>query len=185
MMNCCRGLLLGIVAAVIALAGGQAQEIKGPGKDVVDLAREAEEGKDVSKKAAELRKKFGNIRTLMRLYNPRTSGGLGIGPKGDGIEGKFSDLGDDGITAAALKKEAAEVVRMASINLVVMEIVHGLAPEKPFLGRGKKEWDRDAEAVKAGSRNLLEAVKAGDPKAVKAAATRINTACVSCHEGKK
>jgi hypothetical protein len=121
----------------------------------------------------------------MRLFNPRSSGGLGFGPRGVAIEWKLLDLGDAGISAEALKKEAADLRRVAGVNLVLAEVTRGFAPEKPFLGRGKKEWERDVEALKAGSQELLKALQAGSPKDVQAAAGRINNACNNCHDGKK
>ena len=65
------------------------------------------------------------------------------------------------------------------------EVVHRFAPAKPVLGRGKKEWERDVEALMAGSRSLLKAVKANDPEAAKATAVQINNACNSCHDWAK
>jgi hypothetical protein len=168
-----------------ALVAGPAQEAKGPAREVLDLAREAEAGKDVAARAAALKKHFGNVRAAMRLFNPRSAGGLGFGPRGVAIEWKLLDLGEAGISAAELKKELAELRRIAGVSLVVAEITRTFAPEKPFLGRGKKEWERDVEAMKAASRELLKALQAGSPKDVQAAAGRINNACNNCHDGKK
>jgi hypothetical protein len=184
-MNCCRGLLLGAAAALAMLAAGRAQDAKSSGKAVLDLAREAEAGKDVAKKAAALRNRFRTAAAAMRLYNPRSRGGLGFGPRGDGIEGKLVDLGEQVLADATLKKESAELKRVAGINLVMVEITRGFAPEKPFLGRGKKEWERDLEALKKAAVDMAKAVDAGSPKDVQAAAVRINNACNNCHDGKK
>jgi hypothetical protein len=183
-MSCCRGLAL-ILGALGVLAAGRAQDVKDPGKEVLELAKEAEAGKDVARKAAALKKRLGSVRAAMRLFNPRSSGGIGHGPRGVAIEWKLLDLGDAGITTEELKKESAELRRIAQINLVLAEITRGFAPEKPFLGRGKKEWERDVEAMKTASGSLLKALEAGSAKDVQAAAARINNACNSCHDGKK
>ena len=149
------------------------------------MAREADTDKDVATKAAALRKRFGSVGAVMRLYNPRPRGGLGFGSRGDGIEGRLVDLGEQAMTAETLKKESTDLMRVARINLVMAEITRGFAPDKPFLGRGKKEWERDLEAMKTASQGLLKALKAGSPRDVQAAAARVNNACNNCHDGKK
>jgi hypothetical protein len=184
-MTRCLRLTLAGAALFGGLLAGHAQDARGPAKEVLDLAREAESGKDVTAKAASLRKRFGNARAAMRLFNPRSAGGLGFGPRGVAIEWKLVNLGEDGISPEELKKEAADLRRVAQVNLVLAEVTRGFAPEKPFLGRGKKEWDRDVDAMKAASRELLKAVQAGSPKDVQTAVGRINNACNSCHDGKK
>ena len=120
----------------------------------------------------------------MNLYNPRDRGGIGFGPRGIAIERKLVDLEEKPLAAETLKKEATALVRLAHINLVMAEITHGFAPDKPFLGKGKKEWQRDVEAMKAASRSLLKAIAASSPKDVQLAAARINNACNNCHDGK-
>jgi hypothetical protein len=184
MMSFCRGLVLSVALAAVGLTAGRAQDVKGPGKDVLDLARQAEAGKDVAKNAVALRKRFASVRAAMNLYNPRSRNGIGYGPRGVGIERRLVDLEEQPVDAETLKKESAELVRVAHINLVMAELTRGFAPQKPFLGRGKKEWERDLEALKTASRELLKAVKDGSPKAVQAAATRVNNACNNCHDGK-
>jgi hypothetical protein len=182
-MNDFRRLVCVVATAIAMLTAGRGQDAKNRWKDVVELAREAEAGKDITKKAAAL--KFASARAAMQLYNPRTQGGLGFGPRAVGIEARLVELGDDGINAEALKKELAEWKRVARINLVMAEVIRGFAPEKPFLGRGKKEWQRDADAWKSASSDLLKALDGGSPKEVQAVAARINNACNSCHDGKK
>jgi hypothetical protein len=184
-MHSYRALVLGGMVAALALTAGRGQDAKGVAKEVLDLAREAEADKDVAKKAAALKKRFPDVRQAMRLYNVRRRGGVGLGEKGVGIERRFVTLGEDGITADALKKEAADLTRAAHVTLVLAEVTRGFAPDKEVLGRGKKEWLRDVDALAAGSRSLLKAVKANDAEAAKAAAAQINNACNSCHDWAK
>jgi hypothetical protein len=184
MASCCRGLVLGLAAVVVALTAGRAQEVKGPAGEVLELARQSSTGKDVSKKAVALKKRFATARAAMNVYNPRPRGGIGFGPRGIAIERRLIDLEEQAPSAETLKKESAELVRVAHVNLVMADLARGFAPAKPFLGRGKKEWDRDLDAVKKASRDLIEAIEAGSPKAVQAAAARVNNACNNCHDGK-
>jgi hypothetical protein len=184
MARCCRGLVLGVVAGVALLAVGRAQDVGGPGKKVLELAQEAESGKDVAKKAAALKPQFTGVRAAMNLFNPRSRRGIGYGPRGVAIERKLLDLEEQALSAEALKRESAELIRLAGVTLVLAEVTRGFAPAKPFLGKGKKEWDRDALTMKTASRDLLKALRAGSPRDVQAAAKRINNACNNCHDGK-
>src|SRR5262245_46002658 len=177
------GLVPTVAALVALLAAAPAQEVKGPAQEALELARESEAGKDITKGSAALAKRLGGVQAAMRLYSPRSRGGVGLGARGVGIERRLVDLGEDGITAEALKKESADLTRLAHVNLVVAEATLAFAPAKPFLGRGKKEWGRDLGEVKEASRVRLAAVKAGDPKAVQGAAARVNDACNRCHDG--
>jgi hypothetical protein len=184
-MSRCRRLAFAGVVVLAGLVAGRAQDAKGPAKEVLELAREADAGKDVAARAAALKKRFGNVRGAMRLFNPRSAGGLGFGARGVAIEHKLLNLEEAGISAEVLKKETAHLRQIAQVNLVLAEITRGFAPEKPFLGRGKKEWERDVDALKTASKELLKALQAGSPKDVQAAAGRINNACNNCHDGKK
>jgi hypothetical protein len=178
-----RRVVFGIFIALGVLTATHGQAMKQSWKAVVELAKEADTDKDIAKRAAAL--KFGSARAAMQLYNPRTQGGLGFGPREVGIEAKLVELGDDGINAETLKKESDEWKRVARINLVMAEIIGRFAPAKPFLGRGKKEWERDVQAWKTASQSLLKAIETGSPREVQAAAARINNACNNCHDGKK
>lgn len=179
------GLVLGVAVVVVAMGSARGQDAKDRGKEVLALAKDSAAGKDVTKQAAALGKRFGSARNAMRLYNPRARGGIGFGQKGTGIEARLVDLEEDGVTAEVLKKESEELTRVAHVTLVMAEVLRVHAPAKPFLGRGKKEWERDLDQVKAGSRDLLKALEASDPKAVRAAVARVNKGCNSCHDGAK
>jgi hypothetical protein len=184
-MRGCRVLVLGLGLFAVSLIPVSARQVKGTAKEVLDLAGESESGKDVARKAAALKGRFKEVGGAMRLYNARANGGVGYGPKGVRIERRLIDIEEDGLTAEALKKESVELTRVAHVNLVLAEVTRGFAPEKAAFGRGKKEWERDVDAVKAASAELLKAVKAADPKAVQAAAAKINKACNSCHDGER
>lgn len=186
MNTCLRTLSLVGCLLLLTFAPGLAQQAKDKDrtKAVVDLASQSASGKEVAKKAASLKKLFPEVRTAMQLYNARKDGGIGFGDQGKrGIERTLVDLEEDGISKEMLSKLAPDLTRAAHLNLVLMEITRGFAPDKPFLGRGKKEWDRDVQLVLEGSRQLLKAVKAQDPKAVQAAAVQINKGCNNCHDG--
>jgi hypothetical protein len=174
--------VLALFTALFVLQPANAQKGAAARGEVLALVREAEAGKDFAEKAARAGKRYGRVTTIMRVYNPTTEGGIGFGPeKGDSLEQKLLDLARRELTPDRLKKESAELARLAHINLVVAEMIRPHAPLEPVAGRGKKEWDQDVENLKKVSRGLLEAVRASDPAAVRAAAFRINRTCDRCH----
>lgn len=185
MSKCIRCLLLSTAVVLCSLMAGVAQELKGPAKEAVDLAGQAESGKDIAESIKKFRERFGGVRAAMNVFNPRQRGGIGFGTKGISIEGKLINLEKKELAADQLKSESAELTRVAHVAVIMADVFRDLAPSKEFLGRGKKEWVEDTDAMKAGSQSLLKALKAGDPKAVKEAATKINNACNRCHDGKK
>jgi hypothetical protein len=173
------GLALSLVVGLTALAG--ADEVSDARKEIVDLAREVEGGKDVSAKAAALPKKYDDLETVMTIYKTRARGGLGFGPKAAyGIELKIRDLNKEALSPATLQKESAELLRMAYINLAMAEIVKHY-PVKAKNGKGKKDWDQHLEDQKKAAKELIASVKARDPRALKKAADSLDTACVRCH----
>jgi cytochrome c556 len=157
--------------------------IKEAQKDVLDLAKEIEAGKDGAAKADAIKKKYEELNTSMQIYKPRERKGLGIGPKskGDGIEIKIQNLGKRALSKAEAEKQKADLVKMCYINLAMAEVAKRYPPAKPVCGKGVKEWQEYVDATRDGSKELLEAVKAGDPAKIKKAAKKVDDACASCH----
>ncbi len=182
-----RGLVFGLGLLAIGLTTARAlddkddKEVKAAQKDVLDLCKEIAGGKNVSSRAAEIKKKYEDLNTVMHAYKPKAKGGIGFGsnPK-DGIETKVISLGKR-VPAGSLDKEGPELIRMANINIAIAEIAKHYAPAKPKGGKGKKDWETHLADQKKESQDLIKAVKAKDYKAVKAAANNLNNACNNCH----
>jgi hypothetical protein len=181
-------LLTGMsLAACVARA--EDEDVKKAQKDVLDLAKDLEAGKDVAAKAKAIKKKYEDLNTVMHAYKPSEKGGIGVGPKGkaDGIELKLTNLarGKLGPTttlnAANLAKEKDDLIKMAYINMAIARIAHEYAPAKPKGGKGAKEWKGFADEQEKASKDLIEAIKKGDLGAFKKAATNLNSACNNCH----
>jgi hypothetical protein len=180
-------LALVLSGALLATrAGADEDEAKAARKDILDVAKALEGGKGVVGKVAAIRKKYEDLEHLMKAYKPREKGGLGIGPPGagDGIEYKIYNLGKRKLSAAALAKEKNDLIKMAYLNLAMIEIARPFAPKvpNPLNGRGAKEWRQRLDSMKEASRALLDAVKKNDPEALKGAAARIQTSCLKCHD---
>lgn len=147
-------------------------------KDILDVTKEIEAGKDVTAKIAALRKKYDDMEHLMQVYKPRERGGLGVGPKskGDGIEFKIVNLGKRKLTAGQLEKEKDDLIKMANVNIAMAKITAKFTPAK----KGK-EWNMFSSDMEKASKALLDAVKKGDPEAVRKAAANLNSSCNGCH----
>jgi hypothetical protein len=172
--------ILFVVAVPVALADDDAKAAQ---KDVLDLAKASEEGKPIDKARLEaIKKKYDDLDTIMHSYKPRDKGGIGVGPKGksDGIEIKLNNLGKKPLAKMQLDKEADELIKVAHINAAIADITKLYVP-KPKGGKGPKEWNEYAEAMKKSSLEFAKAVKSGDPKAVQKAANNVNASCTNCH----
>lgn len=176
---------------VIALIGGAGvraadddKEIKKAQADILDLAKKIADGKDVSKDAAGIKKKYEELNTVMHAYKPSPKGGIGTGlePKaGDGIELKIINLGKRALPPATLDKEKGALVKLGHINIAMAEITMHYAPAKPKGGKGPKDWKQYTTDMKNASIELVKAAKAGKAADIKAAANNLNNACNNCH----
>ena len=135
---------------------------------------------------AGIKKNNEDLNDLMAIYKPTKSKGLGWDPakkgKGDGIETHIISLGTKKeLTSAEFAKEKEHILRSTYYNLAMVEITKAYAPEKPKAGKGAKEWNKHNMEVKEGSMEVLAAIKANDPKAMKKAMGKIGAGCNECH----
>jgi soluble cytochrome b562 len=186
-----RAVALGsvLLLAVVLLAGGDVraaadEDTKKAQADILDLAKKIADGKNVAQEATAIKKKYEDLNTLMHAYKPSEKGGIGTGlgtPKSDGIEIKIINLGKRAVPGDTLKKEQQALTKIGHINAALAEITTHYAPAKPKGGKGAKEWKQYCSDMKEASLELVKAAKANDAKQVKAAATKLNDACNSCH----
>jgi hypothetical protein len=179
-----RGLALTAVLVLSIAAAAQGPALPAPvgpaQKDIVDLAKAIENGKDISKKVAAIQAKFG-LDDIMELYKPRSKGGLGFGPEGMSIEAKLNAIGSKkGISKADLARFEKELTRAAQINRAIVELSRGFPP-RAKAGKGPKEWNEYADTMQSSSLELIKAIKAGDTVKVKSIAANLTSACNGCH----
>jgi cytochrome c556 len=186
MTRLARALVLSpaLLAAAALLAGtgpGWAfDEVEDAQKEILDLAKRIQGGKDVSGRAAAIKKKYEELETVMHGFKPRAKKGIGYDEK-TGIEQKVMSLAKDELSADAVKKEKDRLVRMAYVNAAIAEVAAQYAPAKPKGGKGAKEWKRYADDMKKSALELGKAAQAGDPAKLKTAASALNNACNGCH----
>ena len=142
---------------------------------------------DVEKEAADVAAKH-EIESVMNQFKPREKGGIGIGAKPgaimpDAIELKLIALGNPKklIPKADLTSQKADLQKMAETSLAVAEITPHYAPKKDEPGKLVKDWLKFTEDMKKQSKDLVGAVKSGDPKKVQKASLTLNSSCNACH----
>ncbi len=166
------------LALFVGLAPGR-QPPAGPGQDILDIAKKIEAGKDAQADMQAAQKKWG-LDEVMDLYKPRNKGGLGFGPKGDGIDQKLNRLARRALSPEDLGKEKDDLIKLAYQSIAITELSKHY-PVKPRGGKGKKEWDEFAEDTRKGTLELIQAAKAGDAGKVKSAAGKVTNGCLDCH----
>ena len=183
-----------VVLALVLMTGEgsaryQSPEARADLEDLVKLLRnKVIDQAAVTKKVAAIKNKH-DLEDLMAVYKATTSKvsslrGAGYDPAkkgpGDGIEKRMIDLGKKELPKDKLGAEKDLLLRAAYYNLALYEISKGFGPPKKP-GKGIKEWTKHNAELKDGTEELMKAVKANDPKALKKAMTRIHAGCNECH----
>jgi hypothetical protein len=175
-------LLLATTPARTAYDQEDDKKIKAAQKDVLAFAGDVAKGKLDAKKALAIHKKYDELNHLMTVFKARERKGIGYGPSGEAIEGKLNKLGKFALKRGDLNKEAAQLLRMAYINLALAEIGPHYAPPRPNdRGKGAKEWKQYTAEWKVATTQFIAAVKKRNPDMVKKAANDITSTCNSCH----
>jgi hypothetical protein len=186
-----RGLLFGLAmtfAAALATTATAAddddKEIKEAQKQILDVTKMIEEGKDakaIDAKVLAIKKKFDDLGTVMHIYKPKDKGGLGFGESAKGgVEFKIRDLAKRKLAPLTLQKEEKELIRMANLNIAMGKIARHYF-SKPKAGKGKKEWDEHIANQNKAARDLIAAIKAKNTAKIKEVSDNLDNACNNCH----
>jgi hypothetical protein len=150
---------------------------------LVELAKASEAGKDLSKSAKAILQRH-DLDEIKQALRQREKGGVGVGKwqqgKANGIESKLLILARRDPTAAQLKAESADLLKMTHVLIASAEVTKVGAPNYNSSSR-RKRYLQDCDEMKGGSLDLLKAVKDSDTKATRKAALRIQNACSGCH----
>jgi hypothetical protein len=177
-----------LLLAVVVLTGRYLPEVWAQAgtanKDILDLAKDLQEGKDGATKVADIRKKY-ELEEVMHGFKHSTKGGIGYegGPRGatDGIEMKVINLSKKELSAAELAREKQALVKLAYINAAIADVATKFAPTAPKGGKGAKEWNAYAADMKKSALDLSAAAKGSDASRLKKAAANLTNACNGCH----
>jgi len=145
------------------------------------------DAKDIAKQAEAVAKKH-DIEYVMHAFKPRSKGGEGVGatapPMGvkDSIELAVIDFGTKkgALNAAAIKQSQADLLQLARTTQAIAEITYFYPPPKKP-GAKPANWKAHLDEMKAGAKDLTEAIKAGDADKFKTASLRVNASCNNCH----
>jgi hypothetical protein len=179
-----------LALALVFLAGGRAADDKGPREEVDKLAAVAAKGPaDLQKQADAFAKNLDELEEVMNLMKKRMKtgkGGYGIGPTAtggldDGIEVRIQNYAKKAPTAAVLKKDQADLQQMINRVKAIAAIALAKTPKKKEGDKDPKDWKQYSEEMMKGADALGKAIAAADPKAVKDAASRLNSSCTECH----
>jgi hypothetical protein len=122
---------------------------------------------------------------MWAAYKPRDKGGMGMGAtpgsiKPDGIEAKLIAMSRKPLGTAQLEKESPSLIRLAQVAQGMAEVVD-LNPPAPAAGKPLEKWVKFNKEQKDAAKDVIDAVKANDTKAVQTAATRLYASCTNCH----
>ena len=140
---------------------------------------------DIKKEAAVIAMKH-DIEFVMNQFKPREHHGLGVGVapgavKWDGIETELLFLGKKALPAKDLAAQKADLQKMAEVTLAIAHVAPNYAPKKDEPGMPIKDWLKFSDDMTKQSKDLLDAIKGGDPKMVQDKANTLNGSCNSCH----
>jgi cytochrome c556 len=183
------GLSLSLALILVAhgiSVGADDKDAKEAQKEIVELAKLIEGGKDAKAIAAKvdaIKKKYDDLNTVMYVFKPKNKSGLGYDSNEKmGLELKIQalDKGTKPIPVATLKKETPHLIKLAYVSIAMAELAKPYF-SKPEKGKGKKDWDKHSDDQKKAAEDLIKAVKANDGKAAKTAVKALNNSCVNCH----
>ncbi len=178
--------------AVLALGlcslSAPAADEKSPNETIDKLAAALQKDPDAAKKKAEELAKTIDTDDLMGVLNKRSKdggGGFGFGAKptgekDDSIERKVESLAKTPLNAGQLAKESADLEKLTQRIAAVAAVASAKAPPKVVPG-GAKKWNDFADMMAKSTKELNKAIQDKDPKAVQAAANRMDGACKDCH----
>jgi hypothetical protein len=182
------GVALTLALAAVGIARDKEEDAKAQ-KEVLEVTDAVEKGKsdkDLAAMAKDIKdKKNMELDALMKVYKNKNKGGVGFGAKpadDSGIEKRIQELQrtERGPAVAVLKKEGKDIIKMAYLNIAMAEIAKPHF-NKPMEGKTKKDWDKWLDDQKKAAKDLIEAVKKEDSKAVAKAAKELQNACTECH----
>ena len=142
---------------------------KAQAKAIADASRKAAGGGDEG------------LKYVMRAYKPRAKGGIGVGPKGESIELKIIGLSKRALPAAEVGKQSKDLEEIAKISKAISEVTYHYTPKGKKPGKDPKDWTKYTDEMKKGADELARAVKSGNARAIKTAATNLNASCTDCH----
>jgi cytochrome c556 len=170
---------------MLAASSNAADDEKEVREVIQKMAGAIEQGKEGDAKKMADKLKNADLEDIMNLMLPRKAGGKG----GVGIGAKPGAITPDGIErkVQALEKAAPPEAEIPDLEKAgyIMKAIALATPNKVPKGKNPKNWSKYNDDYQKTAQEFIEAAKKKDPKAVQAAAKKLNNACVSCHNDYK
>lgn len=184
-------VVAGASLALGALAAGPGEPATTDEKDL-EAAREAQpllmalvkslaRGEDGKKEAAQIKKRFpDDLTPVMSVFRSRARGGLGIGPRGAGIEEEITQLARRPLPAAKVAAQKEVVERIGEVTRAVAQMAD-LYPPRAMIA----EWTKFNDEMRRSAEGLVKAAGLGSPKDIQRSATRLYESCKNCHTSER
>jgi hypothetical protein len=177
---------IALSAALLTVASGSTATDDAINNALNAIADKLEKGDtDGAKKAAKEMADKTDVEDFMHGFKLRKQGGVGVGKKDtitpDGIELKINSIARDGMTAAAMKKEADALARAGNVAAAIGMVALAKAPEKDDGKKKKSDWNEWANSMVQSSGEFAKAAKAEDAASLRKVATKLKQSCDSCH----
>jgi cytochrome c556 len=155
-------------------------------KKLIESIEKQMETKDIKKVATDLNKQTDLKHIMWAAYKPREKGGQGVGAtagaiKPDGIEAKIISMSKKEMPEAQLKKESADLIKMAETSKAMAEIAELNTPKKDDGKKKVADWTKYNDLQKKSANELIDAVKANKPDKVLDATKNLYSSCTNCH----
>jgi hypothetical protein len=147
---------------------------------VLSLVRGAEAKRDIGKEAATLAKEH-HVERVMVVFKAEDKGGIGLGDEGRSIEARLAALSKQDLGWVGVRREKDDLLKLARVSVAVAAVTGHQLPDRSLSAWRAREWRRYTEDMKKAGRALEGALDKNDTRKVKAAALRLNNACVNCH----
>jgi hypothetical protein len=187
------GMAVFLVVGWFLTAGNRGvAEDKGGVREAVDKVADAlakGDSAQASSMASDIAKsnELEDVMNLMGLRKPTSKKpvfGVGDAPGAispDGIEAKIIAMARKAPTGAQLNKESVALVQMGNRVAAIALIAKAKVPEKDEGQKKKKDWMEWSSDLEKAAKDFTEAAKEKKGAEVKAAASKLNSACSSCH----
>ncbi len=160
----------------------KAKKLAEPLKKLIDAQATGKGAADAAKALDKAAMKNGDLKSIMwAAYKPAEKAGVGVGPKGAGIEVKIITMQKKPLTNYELKAQAADLIKIANVAKSMAEIVDLNTPMK---NDGKKtiaNWKAFNKMQRDAAKDLENAVKAGKPDDVLKSMNNLYSSCTQCH----
>ncbi len=160
----------------------KAKKLAEPLKKLIDAQASGKGAADAAKALDKAAQRNGDLKSIMwAAYKPAEKAGVGVGPKGTGIEVKIITMQKKPLTNDELKAQAADLIKIANVAKSIADIADLNTPAKDNGTKTIANWKAYTKMQRDAAKNLEDAVKAGTAAKVLDAMNDLYASCTNCH----